>query len=93
MANAVWSISANVRGRDMGSFVAEAQAKSKLQTGQDSAGLLDRMGRHSSSNLQSATQRLQIVVPVSLLLVFLLLFAMFGNVKDGLLVFTGSPSR
>jgi cobalt-zinc-cadmium resistance protein CzcA len=42
-------------------------------------------------NLQSATQRLQIVVPVSLLLVFVLLFAMFGNVKDGLLVFTGIP--
>ena len=42
-------------------------------------------------NLQSATQRLQIVVPVSLLLVFALLFAMFGNLKDGLLVFTGIP--
>ena len=34
---------------------------------------------------------MQIVVPVSLLLVFVLLFAMFGNVKDGLLVFTGIP--
>ena len=42
-------------------------------------------------NLQSATQRLQIVVPVALLLVFTLLFAMFGNVKDGLIVFTGIP--
>jgi cobalt-zinc-cadmium resistance protein CzcA len=42
-------------------------------------------------NLQSATQRLKIVVPVALLLVFVLLFAMFGNVKDGLLVFTGIP--
>ena len=41
--------------------------------------------------LQSATQRLQIVVPVALLLVFVLLFMMFGNVKDGLLVFTGIP--
>jgi cobalt-zinc-cadmium resistance protein CzcA len=42
-------------------------------------------------NLQSATKRLQIVVPVSLLLVFTLLFAMFGNFKDGLIVFTGIP--
>jgi cobalt-zinc-cadmium resistance protein CzcA len=42
-------------------------------------------------NLASATERLQVVVPVSLLLVFVLLFAMFGNLKDGLLVFTGIP--
>jgi cobalt-zinc-cadmium resistance protein CzcA len=42
-------------------------------------------------NLASATERLQVVVPVSLLLVFTLLFAMFGNLKDGLLVFTGIP--
>ncbi|MES2089766.1 MAG: efflux RND transporter permease subunit, partial [Pseudomonadota bacterium] len=41
--------------------------------------------------LQSASRRLAIVVPVALLLVFLWLFAMFGNVKDGLLVFTGVP--
>ena len=42
-------------------------------------------------NLQSAQQRLQIVVPVALLLVFTLLFAMFNNVRDGLIVFTGIP--
>jgi cobalt-zinc-cadmium resistance protein CzcA len=41
--------------------------------------------------LRSATARLQFVVPVALLLVFVLLFAMFGNLKDGLLVFTGIP--
>ncbi len=41
--------------------------------------------------LESASQRLKIVVPVALLLVFTLLFAMFGNVKDGLLVFSGIP--
>jgi cobalt-zinc-cadmium resistance protein CzcA len=41
--------------------------------------------------LQSAAKRLQIVVPAALVLVFALLFAMFGNVKDGLLVFTGIP--
>jgi cobalt-zinc-cadmium resistance protein CzcA len=41
--------------------------------------------------MQSATKRLEIVVPVALLLIFMLLFAMFNNVKDGLLVFTGVP--
>src|SRR5690606_12566425 len=41
--------------------------------------------------LQSASERLRVVVPLSLLLVFILLFAMFGNLKDGLLVFTGIP--
>jgi cobalt-zinc-cadmium resistance protein CzcA len=41
--------------------------------------------------LQSAAKRLQVVVPVALLLVFMLLFMMFNNVRDGLLVFTGIP--
>ena len=41
--------------------------------------------------LQSASRRLQIVVPVALLLVIVLLFTMFGNLKDGLLVFSGIP--
>ena len=41
--------------------------------------------------LISAAQRLRLVVPVALLLIFLFLFATFGNVKDGLLVFTGVP--
>ena len=42
-------------------------------------------------NLQAAARRLQIVVPASLALVLVLLFMMFNNVKDGLLVFTGIP--
>ena len=81
-------VSANVRGRDVGSFVADAEAalaQVKIPTGYWTS------WGGTFENLQSATQRLQIVVPVSLLLVFLLLFAMFGNVKDGLLVFTGIP--
>ncbi|WP_176510550.1 efflux RND transporter permease subunit, partial [Pseudomonas urethralis] len=41
--------------------------------------------------LQSAAKRLQIVVPVALLLVMTLLFLMFNNLKDGMLVFTGIP--
>jgi len=81
-------VSANVRGRDIGSFVEEAQrglASVTLPTGYWTS------WGGTFENLQSATQRLQIVVPVALLLVFGLLFAMFGNVRDGLIVFTGIP--
>ncbi|QEY71408.1 CusA/CzcA family heavy metal efflux RND transporter [Pseudomonas denitrificans (nom. rej.)] len=82
-------VSANVRGRDIGSFVSEASAsigqQVKLQ-----AGYWTTWGGQFEQ-LQSAAQRLQIVVPVALLLVFTLLLMMFNNVRDGLVVFTGIP--
>lgn len=81
-------VSANVRGRDIGSFVSEAQ--SRLSEVKIPAGYWTVWGG-TFEQLESASQRLKIVVPVALLLVFTLLFAMFGNVKDGLLVFTGIP--
>lgn len=81
-------VSANVRGRDLGSFVAEAEeAMRKVSI---PPGYWTAWGGQYE-NLASATERLRVVVPVSLLLVFTLLFAMFGNLKDGLLVFTGIP--
>ena len=82
-------ISANVRGRDLGSFVTEAEAALASQVKVPTGYWTTWGGQYQ--NLQSATQRLQIVVPVALLLVFTLLFAMFGNLKDGLIVFTGIP--
>jgi len=82
-------VSANVRGRDIGSFVAQAQAALEQQV-KVPPGYWTTWGGQFE-NLQSASQRLRVVVPVSLLLVFTLLFAMFGNIKDGLLVFTGIP--
>ncbi|MDT8999707.1 CusA/CzcA family heavy metal efflux RND transporter [Paucibacter sp. APW11] len=82
-------VSANVTGRDLGSFVAEAQATIEQKVKVPAAYWTSWGG--SFEQLQSAAQRLQIVVPLSLLMVFVLLFAMFGNVKDGLLVFTGIP--
>jgi heavy metal efflux system protein len=82
-------ISANVRGRDIGSFVADAEKRIAQQV-KIPAGYWSAWGGQFEQ-LQSATQRLQIVVPVALLLVFTLLFAMFGNLKDGLLVFSGIP--
>lgn len=81
-------VSTNVRGRDIGSFVGEAQ--SRMQAVQVPAGYWIAWGG-TFEQLQSASQRLQIVVPVVLLTVFLLLFIVFGNVRDGLLVFTGIP--
>ena len=82
-------VTANVRGRDIGSFVGEAEQKIQAQA-KVPAGYWTTWGG-TFEQLQSAAKRLQIVVPVALLLVFMLLFAMFGNLKDGLLVFTGVP--
>jgi len=82
-------VSANVRGRDIGSFVADAQGHLEQQIKIPPAYWTTWGGQFEQ--LQSATQRLEIVVPVALLLVFTLLFMMFGNIKDGLLVFSGIP--
>jgi len=82
-------VSANVRGRDIGSFVPEAEAAIRARV-QIPAGYWTSWGG-TFEQLQSATARLRIVVPLALGMVFVLLFAMFGNVKDGLLVFTGIP--
>ncbi len=82
-------VTANVRGRDIGSFVAEAQARLEAQVKVPTGNWTTWGG--TFEQLQSASKRLQIVVPLALGLVFMLLFAMFGNVKDGLLVFTGVP--
>ena len=82
-------VTANVRDRDIGSFVAEAQAHI-LERVSVPAGYWTAWGGQFE-NLQAAAKRLQIVVPASLALVFALLFMMFNNAKDGLLVFTGIP--
>lgn len=82
-------VSANVRGRDLGSFVGEAQQqigeKVKLP-----AGYWIGWGGQFEQ-LVSATQRLTIVVPIALLLILLLLFVSLGSVADALLVFSGVP--
>ncbi|HZY39494.1 MAG TPA: CusA/CzcA family heavy metal efflux RND transporter [Mucilaginibacter sp.] len=79
----------SVRGRDMGSTIAEAQekvdAKVKVKRGYHLAWQGD------FENQQRAEKRLTQVVPVSLALIFLLLFVMFGNFKDAALVFLNVP--
>ncbi|MGB3123512.1 MAG: CusA/CzcA family heavy metal efflux RND transporter [Pseudomonas sp.] len=82
-------VSANVRGRDIGSFVDEAEAAIAAQV-KVPAGYWTTWGGQFEQ-LKEASERLRIVVPVALLLVFGLLFMMFNNLKDGLLVFTGIP--
>ena len=82
-------VTANVRGRDLGSFVADAQeqiaAKIKLPTGY----WITWGGQFEQ--LVSATKRLTIVVPIALLLIFILLFMSLGSFADATLVFSGVP--
>ena len=82
-------VSANVRGRDLGSFVAEARARIAEEVALPPGYWLDYGG--TFQQLESATQRLAIVVPATLLLVFGLLYAAFGSGKDTLIVFSGVP--
>jgi heavy metal efflux system protein len=82
-------VQANVRGRDLGSFVAEAQQTINEQVKIPPGQWLDWGGQFE--NLLAARKRLSVVVPLSLILIFLLLFSAFKSVKDALLVFTGIP--
>jgi cobalt-zinc-cadmium resistance protein CzcA len=79
----------SIRGRDMGSTIAEAQqkvnAKVKVKRGYHLAWQGD------FENQKRAEKRLTQVVPISLSLIFLLLFIMFGSVKDAALVFLNVP--
>ncbi|HVU96723.1 MAG TPA: CusA/CzcA family heavy metal efflux RND transporter [Puia sp.] len=80
----------SVRGRDMGSAIAEAQQKVdqviSLKRG------YSMVWQGDFENQQRASKRLAQVVPISLLLIFLLLFVMFGNLKDAGLVFLNVPT-
>ena len=82
-------ITANVRGRDIGSFVAAAQARI-AQDVRIAPGYWTAWGGQFE-HLTTAAERLRLIVPASLLLVFVLLYLVFNNLRDGLLVFTGIP--
>lgn len=82
-------VTANVRNRDIGSFVAEAQAGIATNVKIPAGNWLEWGG--TFKQLQSAADRLKIVIPLALLIVFMLLYAVFGNFKDGLIVFSGIP--
>ncbi|SFE93355.1 cobalt-zinc-cadmium resistance protein CzcA [Chitinophaga sp. CF118] len=79
----------SIRGRDMGSVIAEAQAKVDKQVKLDKGYEMQWAG--DFENQQRATKRLTQVVPVSLGIIFLILFIMFGNVKDAGMVLLNVP--
>ncbi|MFG1432881.1 CusA/CzcA family heavy metal efflux RND transporter [Xanthobacter sp. V2C-8] len=82
-------VSANVRERDLGSFVTEAQRQVAEKVKLPEGYWIGWGGQFEQ--LVSATQRLAIVVPIALALIFLLLFMSFGSVADAALVFSGVP--
>jgi len=82
-------VTANVRGSDIGSFVKEAERKIKEGVNIPANYWMSWGGQFEQ--MISARKRLQIVAPITLLLIFLLLFTTFGSIKDAILVFTGVP--
>lgn len=82
-------ITANARGRDLGSLVAEAQQKIDADVKLPEGYWLDYGG--TFEQLESASQRLMIVVPATLLLIIGLLLLAFRSIKDALIIFSGVP--
>ena len=82
-------VTSNVRGRDLGSFVDELRTLFRDRVDLPPGYWVDYGG--TFEQLQSASQRLVVVVPLALLLIFSLLYAAFGSARDSLLVFSGVP--
>jgi len=82
-------ITANVRGRDLGSFVTELRSKIDNDVVLPESYYVQYGG--TFEQLQSAATRLQIVVPMALLLIFGLLFMLFRSTRDAAIVFSGVP--
>ena len=82
-------VTANVRNRDLGSFIGEAQERIEREV-ELPAGYWVTYGG-TFEQLISAAKRLQLVVPAVLLLIFGLLFALFRSWKDSAIVFSGVP--
>ncbi len=82
-------VQANVRGRDIGSFVTEAQAVIDKDVKVPAGYWLDWGGQFE--NLTAARDRLMIVVPACFFIIFMMLFTALGSAKQALLVFSGVP--
>jgi len=82
-------ITANARGRDLGSLVAEAQQKLDAELALPEGYWIDYGG--TFEQLESASRRLMIVVPATLLLILGLLLLAFRSLKDALIIFSGVP--
>jgi cobalt-zinc-cadmium resistance protein CzcA len=82
-------ITANVRGRDLGSFIKELRTAVEKEAGLPDGYYVEYGG--TFEQLQSAATRLQIVVPLVLLLIFGLLYSLFKSWRDAAVVFSGVP--
>lgn len=82
-------VTSNVRGRDLGSFVEEAQQRIAEQVQLPPGYWIEYGGTYEQ--LQSASQRLSIVVPVTLVIIMGLLVTLFGSFRDAAIIFTGVP--
>lgn len=83
------TVEANVRGRDLGSFVSEAQARVERDVTLTPGYRLEWGG--TFEQLESGRRRLMVVVPLTFLVIFLLLFVTFNSLRQAGLVFTGIP--
>lgn len=82
-------VTANVRGRDLGSFVNEVRQTVAAQVDVPAGYWVEYGGTYQ--NLQSASQRLSVVVPVTLILIIGLLVMALGSFRDAVVIFTGVP--
>jgi len=82
-------VSTNVRDRDIASFVEEAKQKIEKDVQLPPGYYLEWGG--TFENLERATNRLLIVVPIALFLIFVMLFSTFGSAKQALMIYTGIP--
>ena len=79
----------SVRDRDLGSTVAEAQARIAANVPVPQGYRMEWSGEFGA--LQEAKQRLAVIVPLSLLLILMLLYSLFNSVRDSLLALSGIP--
>jgi cobalt-zinc-cadmium resistance protein CzcA len=82
-------VQANVRGRDLGSFVAEAQGRVAAAVPLPPGTWIEWGGQFES--LLDARRRLTVVVPLCFFVILLLLYATFGSLADALIIFSGVP--
>lgn len=82
-------VTANVRDRDLGGFVDEVQQQIAEKVDLPSGYWLDYGG--AFEQLESASERLALVVPITLAIILALLVMAFGSLKDSLIIFTGVP--
>ncbi len=82
-------VQANVRGNDLGSFVAEAQAKVRDQVDLPAGSYVEWGGQFE--NLQAASQRLSLVIPIIFIAIFGILYLALGGVRQSIAVYSAIP--